>query len=254
MVSLLTSARSSAKPRSSNQELHLVQLDLHGTLQVQQAARRGDHQVGVLQLGDLQLVRHAAHHARDSQAAAMLHQVDGVVRHLLREFARGAQDQRAGRGGLEVARTGRVLALGALGRRLTAGQGFGDFALELGAKAGFGCRLLLEQRVQHGQQEGRGLAAAGLAGNHQVDVGLGLVVGGQRQGNGLFLHGGGLGIAQVGHGADQLGRKAQFQEAVGDGGNERLRGFNGGFGGDCQGIDGFGRRKVALHCKSVGHK
>ena len=31
------------------------------------------------------------------------------------------------------------------------------------------CGLLLQQGVQHGQQEGRGLAAAGLAGDHQVD-------------------------------------------------------------------------------------
>jgi hypothetical protein len=79
-----------------HQELHLIKLDLHGTLQVQQAPRRGDHQIGVLQLGDLQLVRHATHDVGDAQAAAMLNQVDGVVRHLLGQFARRAHHQRAG--------------------------------------------------------------------------------------------------------------------------------------------------------------
>ena len=108
-----------------DEELHLVQLDLHRALQVQQAAGRGDHEVGVLQPGDLHLVGHAAHHVGDAQAAAMLDQVDGVVRHLLREFARRAQDQRAGGGGLEVARVGRVLALGRLGGASPRASGLG---------------------------------------------------------------------------------------------------------------------------------
>jgi hypothetical protein len=103
-VSWLTSARSSAKPRSSMRSASSTtrkrtwsSLIWLRALQVQQAAGRGDHEVGVLQAGDLHLVRHAAHHVGDAQALAMLDQVDGVVRHLLREFARRAQDQRAGR-------------------------------------------------------------------------------------------------------------------------------------------------------------
>src|SRR5205085_12092442 len=50
-----------------DEEAHLVQLDLVRTLQVQQAARRGDHEVGVLQARDLHLVRHAAHDVGDAQ-------------------------------------------------------------------------------------------------------------------------------------------------------------------------------------------
>src|SRR5574344_2402842 len=38
---------------SDHQELHLVQLDLQAALQVQQTARRGHDQIGVLQLGNL---------------------------------------------------------------------------------------------------------------------------------------------------------------------------------------------------------
>ena len=81
----------------------------------------------------------------------------------------------------------------------------------------FGFGLLLQQRVQHGQQEGGGLAAAGLAGDHQVDEArrrrLRRCRHGQR--NGLVLHGGRLGEAQVVDGGDQFGRQAQLDEAVG---------------------------------------
>src|SRR5690606_34816553 len=84
-----------------HQELNLVELDLHGALQVEQAAGRGHDQVGVLQLGDLQLVGHAADYVGYAQAASVLDQVDGVVRHLLRQLTRRAHDQRAGDGWLE---------------------------------------------------------------------------------------------------------------------------------------------------------
>ena len=233
-----------------HQELHLVQLELHGALQVQQAAGGGHHQVGVLQLGDLQLVGNAAHHVGHAQAAAMAHQVDGVVGHLLGQLAGGAQDQGARHGGLEVAGVGGVLALAALGRRLATRDGLGHFALVLGALLGFGVGLLLDQGVQHGQQEGGGLAAAGLAGDHQVDEAVFLVPGAHGQGNGLALHGGGLGVAQVGHGLHEFRGQAQLDEAVGQDGR---RGF-------CGGLQGVGsKRKVgrgvfALHQKGVGHE
>jgi hypothetical protein len=176
----------------------------------------------------------------------MADQVDGVTGHLLREFARGAQDQRAGGGGLEIARAGRVLALGTLGRFFAASQGLGGFTLEVQARLGFGIGLLLQQRVQHGQQEGCGLAAAGLAGNHQVDVRCGFVVRRQGQRDGLFLHGGGLGEAQVFHGANQFGRQAHFRKPLG----ARRRGLRHG----CRwNIESLHRREVALHFKSVGH-
>ena len=185
-----------------HQELHLVELDLHRALQVQQTARRGHHEVGVLQLGNLQLVGHAAHHVGNADATAVLDQFDGVMRHLLSQLARGAQDQGAGNGRLEVAGIGGVLALVALGRGLAAGSGLGALAVIFGADGGFLVSLLLDQRVQHGQQEGGGLARAGLAGNHQVDEGL--ITTAHGQGNGLRLHGRGLGVAQIGNGADQL--------------------------------------------------
>ena len=135
------------------------------------------------------------------------------MRHLLCQLARGAQDQGAGNGCLEVAGIGGVLALVALGRGLAAGRCFGALAVIFGADGGFFVSLLLDQRVQHGQQEGSGLARAGLAGHHQVDEGL--VTTAHGQGNGLRLHGRGLGIAQIGNGADQLFSQAQFDEGVG---------------------------------------
>ncbi len=227
-----------------NQELHLVQLDLLRALQIQQAARRGHHQVGVLQLGDLHLVGHAAHHVGDAQALAMLDQVDGVMRHLLRQLARGAQHQGAGHGGLEVARLHGVLALGALGGRLATCRGLKSGALILGTLRGLGLGLLAQQRVQHGQQEGRGLAAAGLAGDHQVDEAAVLGAGAHGQGNGLVLHGRGLGVAQVGHGLHQLGRQAQLDKAIGQGCLGRCIG---------RGNNGFGRRALALQQNLLSH-
>ena len=54
-----------------HQKLHLVQLDLHGALQIQQTAWGCYHQIGILQLGNLQLVGHAAHHIGNTQTTAM---------------------------------------------------------------------------------------------------------------------------------------------------------------------------------------
>ena len=105
-----------------HQKLHFIELDLHRALQVQQASGGRDHQIGVLQLGNLQLVGHAADHVGNTQTAAMLNQVDGVVRHLLGQLARRAQHQGAGGGGFEVTRIGGVLALGAFGRGFAVGQ------------------------------------------------------------------------------------------------------------------------------------
>jgi len=214
-----------------HEELHLVELDLHAALQVQQAAGRGHHEVGVLQLGDLQLVRNAAHHVGDAQAAAMAHQVDRVGADLLGQLAGRAQDQGAGCGGLEVARVGRVLALGFFQRRLATGDGFGAQAFKFGAFSALGFFLLLEQGVQHGQQESGGLAAAGLAGNQQVGefgFGVGLDVLVQRLhglGDGGHLHGGRLGETHVGHGLQQFTGQAQFHETVGFRGNRVQRSF-----------------------------
>ena len=198
-----------------HQELHLLQLDLSRTLQVQQATRRGHHQIGVLQASDLHGVRHAAHHVGDAQALGVTDQADGVVSHLLGEFSGGTQHQRTGHTGPEVARMGRVLALGAARCGLAGRCGFGHFA---GPFLGFDfhTRLtLLQQRVQQGQQEGGGLAAAGLARHHQVDVTLGTLGLRQGHGDGLGLHRSRFGEAECGHGSDQLGGKPQFGKGVG---------------------------------------
>ncbi len=203
----------------NHQKLHFIEFDLHGALQVQQAARRGHHQVGVLQLGNLQLVRNAAHHVGNAQAFAVLDQLDGVVRHLLRQFARGAQHQGAGHGGFEVARVGGVFTAGALGWLFATGKSVGAGLVEIGLGFGVGSGLLLNQGVQHGQQEGGGFAAAGLAGDHQVVVAVVcFVVRRQGQRNGLRLHAGGLGVAQVGHGLNEFLGQAQLHKAVGLGG------------------------------------
>ena len=153
-----------------HQKLHLVQFDLHGALQVQQATGRGHHQIGILQLGNLQLIRHTAHDIGNPQATAVLDQVDGIMRHLLSQLSGGADDQCARGRGFEIARVSRVLALGTLGRRFALGSGLGDCCFIGLALIGFGLRHLLEQGVQYRQQKRGGLTATGLTGDHQVDV------------------------------------------------------------------------------------
>ena len=242
-----------------HQELNLVQFDLHGTLQVQQTTGRGHHQVGVLQLGNLQLVRHAAHDVGNTQTTAMLHQVNRVMGHLLGQFARGANNQRARGGCLEIAGVGRVFALGTLGGRFAFGSGFCHGLFVFKALGFFGVCRLLEQGVQHGQQEGSRFAAARLAGNHQVDE-AGCFGArcrrGQGQRNHLHLHSRRLGVTQVLAGLDQLGSQSQFHKAVGHCGLSHFR--HGGV--HCSGFhdDGgrgkvFSGREFARYFKSISH-
>ena len=199
-----------------HQKLDLIELDLHRALQVQQTAGGGHHQMGVLQLGDLQLVGDATDHVGNAQATAVLDQLDGVVRHLLGQFTRRAQHQRAGHGGLEVARIGRVFPSGALGRLLATGDGVCTGLVVFSLGLGFGGGLLHDQGVEYGQQKRGGFAAASLAGDHQIVVAMvRLIVGRQSQRDGARLHGGGLGVAQVGHRLDQLVRQTQLNEAIG---------------------------------------
>ena len=196
-----------------DQELDLVELDLTVALQVEQAARGRDHQVGVLQLGDLDRVGNATDHVGDAHAAAMLDQLDRILGDLLREFARRAQDQGARNGRGEMTRQQRVLALGLLRCRLAGSFGFGDLAVPVGALGGLGSSLLLEQGVQHRQQEGSGLAATGLARHHQVGEAFAMATV-HGLGDGGVLHQGRLGEAEVGNGLHQLGRQAQGSKGV----------------------------------------
>jgi hypothetical protein len=105
-----------------HQELHLVELDLHRALQVQQAAGRGHHQVGILQLGDLQLVRHAAHHVGHAQATAMLDQVDGVVATCWASSRVGHSTSAPGSAGLKLRGLVGSLRLARFGSGLATGQ------------------------------------------------------------------------------------------------------------------------------------
>ena len=136
---------------------------MHGALQVEQTPWCGDHQIGVLQFGNLQLVRHAAHHVGHAQAAAVFDQVDRIVGHLLGQLACRANNQGARRRGFEVAGVGGVFALAAFGQRLAFGCSLGAGAVKRGALLSFLVGHFLEQGVQYRQQESRCFAAAGLA-------------------------------------------------------------------------------------------
>ena len=87
----------------NHQEFDLVEFDLHGALQVEQTARCGHYQVGILKFGNLQLVRHTAHNVGHAQAAAMLDQIDCIVSHLLGQFTCRANNQGTRCGRFEVA-------------------------------------------------------------------------------------------------------------------------------------------------------
>ena len=123
--------------------------------------------------------------------------------------------------------------------------------------------------MQHGQQEGGGFAAAGLAGDHQVREFGGFGVGIQGLhglGDGGHLYRGRLGKTHVGHGLQQLLGEAQLHETVGLRCNGFERAFSARSGSWCIGevrnyIDfdivldigsGFGQ-KVAPSLKRVSH-
>ena len=199
-----------------HQELNLVEFDLHGALQVEQATGRGHHQIGILQLGNLQLVRHTADHVGHAQATAMRDQTNRVVCDLLRQFAGRANDQSAGCGRFEVARIGRVFATGALWRSFAIRGSSSDHGLPFGFFFGVFSVHLLNQGVEHGQQERSGFAATGLARDHQV-VELAIDAIGLRQRNGFGLNGGRLGVTQVFDRSHEFRRQAQQLKAVGFG-------------------------------------
>ena len=131
----------------NHQKLYLVELDLHAALQVKQTAWRGNYQVGVLQFGNLQLVRNTADNVGNTQAAAMTHQINCVGANLLGQLACGAQNQRTWRGGFEIAHIGWVFALWLFGGRFAASNRLGRQALKLGTLKTLGFFLLLKQRV-----------------------------------------------------------------------------------------------------------
>ena len=204
----------------NHQKLNLVQLDLHAALQIEQTARGGDHQIGVLQFGDLQLVRNTTDHVGYAQTTAMTHQVNRVSTDLLGQFAGWAQDQGTRGGGLEVACVRRVFALWFLQRCFAFGDGFGAQAFEFSAFLQFSIFLLLEQGMQHRQQKCCGLAATGLAGDQQVgELGFAISLArfeglhGFRDGG--HLHGGRLGETHVGHSLQKFLGQAQFHKTVG---------------------------------------
>ena len=125
-----------------HQKLHLIQLDLQAALQIEQTAWRGHYQVGILQLGNLQLVRNTAYHVGNAQTAAMANQIDGVGANLLRQFTGRAQNQCAGGGRLEVACVRRVFALGFFQRCFAACNGFSALPLKFSFFVTLGLLLL----------------------------------------------------------------------------------------------------------------
>ena len=48
-----------------HQKLHLLQFDVHGALKIDQASRRSNHQICILQFGNLHCIRHAANNVCD---------------------------------------------------------------------------------------------------------------------------------------------------------------------------------------------
>ena len=203
----------------NDEELHLIEFDLHAALQVKQTAWRSHHQIGVLQFSNLQLVRNAANNVGNAQAAAMAHQVDGVSANLLGQFTGRAQNQRAWGGGFEVAHVGRVFALWLFSWGFTASDSLGRQALKLSALETLSFFLLLQECVQHRQQKSSGFATTGLAGHQQVGelcffVCILIIQGLHGFGNGCHLDGGRLGKAHVCHGLQQLFGQAQFYKAV----------------------------------------
>jgi hypothetical protein len=67
---------------------------------------------------------------------------------------------------------------------------------------------LLRQQLQHRQREAGGLAGAGLRRAEQIAPG-------EDDGDGLRLDGGGLGVALLGDGLEQLGREAEtFKRSI----------------------------------------
>ena len=228
-----------------------------------------------MQLGNLQLVRHTAHHVGNAQATAMANQVNRVVGNLLSQFTGWANDQSARGGCFEVACAGRVFALGALWRRFTFSRSISHQTIPFSTGFSFSISLLLEQGMQHRQQEGGGFAAASLARDHQIDKALGFTIRAfarQSLGDGGQLHAGGLGETQLSNSSQQFRRQAQQLKTIrlsrcgysvvslGHFSISRCRSqivLIGKIGGIVvrYGISNkIFRRKVARYVKSVGHK
>ncbi len=184
----------------NHQKLHLVQFDLHRTLKIKQAAWCCNNQVGVLQLGNLQLVRHTTHNIGNPKATAMLDQINRIMRNLLGQLAGWANNQSTRRWSFEVTRVGGVFALGALGRGFAFCSSISDRFFVFSTLIFFRLGQLRQQGMEHRQQKGRCFSTAGLARNHQVDIACRFVARsfcGQRQRNGLQLNGRRLGVTQI---------------------------------------------------------
>ena len=167
-------------------------------MQIQQTTGRCHHQVGVLQFGDLQLVRHAANNVRDTQAAAVLHQFDGIMGHLLRQLAGRANDQGPRGDHRKIARIGGVFALAAFRRGFAFRGGLSQRSVKISPLFFLGLALLVEQCMQNWQQKRCRFAAAGLARYHQVNktrLRITRVQALHGQGYGGLLHWGWLRIA-----------------------------------------------------------
>ena len=179
-----------------HEHAHLV--EMAGALldQIHQAARRGHEDVAAaLERALLGVVAHAAHNGHGNMARYLRDFTRDLV-DLLGELARGGDDQheRAATVAGGGARTAAVAATGALF-----------------ARHGLGRRHVLE--AVHGrEQEGGRLAGSRLGGGEQV-------VAREHLGDGMGLHRGGRGVAEVLDGLEELIRKTELVKA-----RERLLG------------------------------
>ena len=85
-----------------HQKLHLFKFNVHGTLKIDQTPRRCNNQVCILQLGNLHGIGHATDNIGNSQAFAMLDQINGIMRDLLGQLARRTKNQSAWSRGLKI--------------------------------------------------------------------------------------------------------------------------------------------------------
>jgi hypothetical protein len=169
----MSSMRSASSSTSTSRRGEVDAATLHV---VDQAARGGDHDFRVVAHGlELGAEGGAAHQADGAQLLDAGAVDAGLLLHLQGQFAGGAQHQQA-----------RALDL----------AGAGDLGR-------------LGQLVQAGQQEGGGLAAAGVAGNQQILAFEG-------GGNGLALYPCRLGVAGGFKTFQNDGVQTQFGEAHGD--------------------------------------
>ena len=197
-----------------HEELNVLEFDVHGALQIDQATWRCHHEVGILQFCNLQSIGHAANHRGHTNAFAMLDKANGVMGHLLSELAGWTQHQSARCRGLEVTGIGGVFALGTLGWRCAGSHGSSHLRIKGLGLGDFFLTRLLQQGLNDGHQKCCRLATSGLRRNHQVGMPtIDRIF--HRQGDHLDLNSRGGRVAKVKHSGHELTGQTQGLKGVG---------------------------------------